>query len=259
MNTIDRRRRIGPPNAVPLYFPAQPSKVVEKSSKDEKLFIQVNNIPTATGSSFIQSGNNILLASVYGPRPSFKRTFNDKAVLKVTFHSSPFLTTRNDPYNNNFNARKSETEVDPDFQIIDSVVLSTLETACANLIVLDQYPKSNIEIFVNLINTDNKTTFIQLLPLIHNSVNLALVDSGIALKNFPTACVTKDNVFINSIHSNVYSSDFEKDLENEELLALYVPKLNIDNETHLKDCFKEAIKDTRELRAELSQFFFQKL
>lgn len=242
MSVIDRRRRLGPPNVVPLTFPTPEVNEVEPSQK-ENLFIKLSNIPTSTGSSFIQSGNNIVLSSVYGPRPSFKRTFNSKAVVKITFYASPFLSTIN-----NVN---ETTEADPEYQVIESTVLSTLETACANMILLERYPKSTVDIFVNLINTDHRTKFIDLLSLIHNSVNMALIDSGIALKNFPTACVFENSIFINSIHSNVYNEDVETDLENEEILALYIPH---SSNANLNKSLNSAIRKLRELRAELNQF-----
>lgn len=265
---IDRRRRTGPSNATPLYFP--PCEITEKKSivTDNKLFAQLSNIPTATGSSFIQSGNNILLASVYGPRPSFKKAFNSKAVVKITFHSSPFLLTRQSMNNFSLNKVSENIVVDPEYLISDSIILSTLETACNNLIILDNYPKSSIDIFVNLINTDNKTKFIELLPLIHNAVNLALVDSGIAIKNFPAAAVSSKNIFVNSIHSSTYSSNNDDDLNNEDLLTFYIPKYednnnNNDNDGIYEDdlliSFKEAIKTAKELRSELSQLCIDQL
>lgn len=267
MSITDRRRRLGPSTAIPLYFPSIQDDTIIKDGelelkekhetvKNNKLFIQMSNIPTATGSSFLQSGNNLILASVYGPRPSFKRTFNSKAVLKINFHTSPFLSSRITNNNNNTNL---QSNIEPKYQIIDSVISSTLETACANLILLDQYPKSTIDIFVNLINTDNSTTFIQLLALIHNAVNIALVDSGIAIKNFPTAVVSNENIFINSIHSNIYNSDQNLDIQNEELLTFYIQKLESDNGDDIQASFNNAITDARLLRGELSQFCYNKL
>lgn len=248
MNTIDRRRRLGPSNAISLNFPID-STIQDTSSstlEQDKLFIQLSNIPTSTGSSFIQSGNNILLSSVYGPRPSFKRTFNSQAVVKISFHSSSYLLTNQD-------------DIDSEYKIIESVILSTLETSCSNLILLDNYPKSTIDIFINLINIDYKTKFLNILSLIHNSVNLALIDSGIALKNFPTSIVTNDNIFINSIHSNVYNLDSTEDLQNEELLTFYIPKLPDDGLINIEDSFNNAIVNVRSLRSELSQFCSTKL
>lgn len=248
MSGVDRRRRLGPSNATPLSFPMDSVVRDTTSSTDEqdKLFIQLSNIPTATGSSFIQSGNNILLSSIYGPRPSFKRTFNSQAVVKISFHSSSYLVTNQD-------------DIDPEYRIIESVILSTLETSCSNLILLNNYPKSTIDIFINLINIDYKTKFLNILSLIHNSVNLALIDSGIAIKNFPTSVVTNDTVFINSIHSNVYNSDSTEDLQNEELLTFYIPKLSDDGSIDIKDSFNNAILNVRSLRSELSQFCATKL
>lgn len=260
MNVIDRRRRLGPATAIPLNFPStgvKPSQETEK--RDRKLFIQLSNIPTATGSSFIQSGNNLLLASVYGPRPSFKRTFNSKAVLKITFHSSPFLSSSQTTSNDSNSNSSSKAHVDDEFQIVNSVISSTLETACSNLIFLDKYPKSTIDIFVNLISTDTTTKFIELLPLIHNAVNLALVDSGIAIKGFPSAVISDDKIFINSIHSDTYDQDQQADVENEELLTFYIPKLQGDNEQTFKLSLFNAISQSRSLRSELSQFCCEKL
>lgn len=263
MNVIDRRRRLGPSDAIPLTFSSKKITSSESSSKNEKkLFIQLSNIPTATGSAFIQSGNNLLLASIYGPRPSFKRAFNSKALLKITFHSSPFLssTQDNDNSGNSGSSRgQSKITVEEDFQIINSVISSTLETACSNLILLDHYPKSTIDIFVNLISTDSSTKFIELLPIIHNAVNLALIDSGIAVKNFPSAVVSDDGVFINSVHSDTYTQDQRADLENEELLTFYIPKLKSDNEQDFRLSLSNAIEKSRALRSELSQFCYSKL
>lgn len=244
MSAIDRRRRLGPANAIPLEF--SPIIKTEESKttaleKKEKLFVEISNIPTATGSSFIQSSSTLLLASVYGPRPSFKRTFNPNAVVKINFHKSPYLS------------KTSENK------IIESVIISTLETSILNLINLQQYPKSTIDIFVNLINIDENITFIELLKLIHNSVNLAIIDSGISIKNFPTAGIS-DNVFVNCIHSSTYDSDKFKDLANENLLAFYIPKIeeDFDNEK-IQLYLDNAIGDAKSLRNELQQFCYNKL
>lgn len=273
MNVIDRRRRLGPSTAIPLKFPSvdeTPDSKQDSTNNEsqERLFIKLSNIPTATGSSYIQSGNNILLASVYGPRPSFKRTFNNKAVLKITFQSSPFLSTSNSEYNNNNsnnnnnNNKTNDINIDPEYNIVNSVILSTLETACSNLILLDQYPKSTIDIFINLINTDSSTKFIELLSLIHNAVNLALIDSGMSIKNFPSS-VVNNGIFINSIHSDTYTDKENEDLENEELLTFYIPKSsNTDNnlfDVNFQNSLSDTIKKSRELRAELSQFCFSSL
>mgnify|MGYP003365230354 CR=1 FL=1 len=260
MNAIDRRRRLGPATAIPLTFPSAEVKLSQETEKkDSKLFIQLSNIPTATGSSFIQSGNNLLLASVYGPRPSFKRTFNSKAVLKITFHSSPFLSSSQATGNDSNNSSSGKKHVGDEFQIVNSVISSTLETACSNLILLDNYPKSTIDIFVNLISTDTATKFTELLPLIHNAVNLALVDSGIAIKGFPSAIISENNIFINSIHSDTYDQDQHEDLENEELLTFYIPHLPSNDEKEFKLLLSDAIGQSRSLRSELSQFCCDKL
>lgn len=245
--SVDRRRRLGPSTAIPLKFaPLEANNDNELNNEDkqsDKLFIQLSNIPTASGSSFIQSSSTLILSSVYGPRPSFKKTFNSNAIVKINFSKSNFL-------------------IDDSNKIIESVILSTLETSILNLINLKEYPKSTIDIFVNLINYDNSISFLQLLKLIHNSVNLAIIDSGISIINFPTAGIS-NNTFVNCIHSDNYNSNNQLDIKNESLLSLYISNKETATETdNIKDFqndLNNAINDAKSLRTELSQFCFNKL
>lgn len=223
MNTVDRRRRLPPTTSFALKFDTQESdNDVETTNKPNAspLFIQLSPIPTAIGSSHLQSGQTIISCSVYAPRPSFTKTFESQAQVKITVHSTPFINIT-----------------------FESSIYSTLETSLNNLILLENYPKSNIDIFVNVLSLGDCSN-IELLALIHNATNLAIVDSGIGIKNMPACGISKSgNCLVNCIHSKVFSQN--DDETNEELLVLHSISGNLDD-------LQSAINDARSLRSEFA-------
>lgn len=240
MNVVDRRRRLPPSSAFPLVFQTEQQSSEEETTPKESpnLAINLSHIPTAIGSCYIQNSQNIISVSVYGPRPSFTKEFNSQANLNISIHSNPFINLDN--------------------VINKSTISSTTLTAFSNLILLDRYPKSNIDIFINIISIDSNISEINLLALIHNTVNLAVIDSGIAIKNTPACGVFNSNgskILVNSIHSNDYSNDSIDNTQNEEILLLYCPTLDADFSSSLNS----ALIDAKNLRSEFSKFLLDSL
>lgn len=242
MNIVDRRRKLPPSSAFPLIFdinkPENDNGEITQVTESPTLSINLSHIPTAIGSCYLQNKQNIISVSIYGPRPSFTKEFNSQANLNISIHSNPFINLDN--------------------IINTSTINSTCQTAFSNLILLGNYPKSNIDIFINIISIDSNVSEINLLSLIHNATNLALSDSGIAIKNTP-ACGTfisnGSKILVNSIHSNNYSNDSIENTENEEILLLYCPKLDTDFTSSLNS----ALIDARNLRFEFSNFLLNSL
>lgn len=242
MNVVDRRRRLPPSSSFPLVFDKDTDvngpNPVEKRPETADLRINLSHIPTAIGSCYLQNAQNVVSVAVYGPRPSFTKEFNAQANLNISINANPFLSL--------------------DSIVNASTIDSTTHTAFSNLILLDRYPKSNIDVFVNVLSVDSNVSEITLLALIHNAINLAVVDSGIAIKNTPACGVFTANgskILVNSIHSNNYTNDTIENTANEEILALYCPSLDTDFDATLS----AALVDARNLRSEFSQFLLNSL
>lgn len=232
MNVIDRRRNLGPSNAQRLKFDIQD---VDERTPSLPYFIRTGTVKDANGSSYIENDVGIVQSSVFGPRPNFTKSFNTQASLRITLKLANFVTLDI--------LDKSLTE-----KQLTSIVQSFVTSNCANLLLLDNYPKSSIEVFVDLISLSG-SSLVSLLASVQNSVNVALMDSGLNLKAVP-ACgyLNQDDgeLLVNCCHGDNY------DANGEEILGLYSTFNDYDNfDSKLDEC----IEDAKKLRVELNNFF----
>ncbi|RKX97137.1 MAG: exosome complex exonuclease Rrp41, partial [Spirochaetes bacterium] len=108
------------------------------------LVIKVGVIKEADGSALVSLGKTTAIAAVYGPRTMFPRhmQISDRAVLKTYYNMIPFST---------------EERVKPGpsrrSQEISKVTRHALEPA----IFLEEFPKSIIEVFIDIIEADAGT------------------------------------------------------------------------------------------------------
>ncbi|CCH45700.1 Polyribonucleotide nucleotidyltransferase [Wickerhamomyces ciferrii] len=168
--TIDRRRLLGPANAKPLVFAPLPEEYQQKlqidASKEDDIesqitrtFIKSGLITNANGSSFLELDGNIVSISVYGPRP-IRGSFVEKTTLSVNLEDNTGLF--NDLLNKKF------------CQYIENNFLSVIN--------LSKYPKSGIDIFINIISVqDIDQLYLKLLSLVSDATTLAIIDAGIEI------------------------------------------------------------------------------
>ncbi len=206
-NTIDRRRLLGPPNAKPLIFAPlsekdQQKTLIDKTKEDDieaqisRTFIKTGLITNANGSSFIEVDGNIISVSVYGPRP-IRGSFVEKTTLSVHLEDSTDLFS----------------------DLLNKKFCNYIENNFLSVINLSKYPKSGIDIFINIISVqDAEKLYLKTLSLVSDATTLALVNAGIEIIDLVVSGFDLDN---NSVLSFIKTneivgllSESEDSLEN---------------------------------------------
>ncbi|KAH7817061.1 putative Exosome complex exonuclease RRP41 [Monocercomonoides exilis] len=127
--------------------------------------------PSFDGSAVYTQGTTKILATVSGPKSSKLRSFEcrDKASVNTSFFMSPFSSLD----------RKITGRYDKRSKEIGIAVNHVLESA----ILLEQMPRSVIEVNITSLEDDGATRCACI-----NAAMLALVDAGVPLRGFVTAC-----------------------------------------------------------------------
>jgi exosome complex component RRP41 len=167
------------------------------------IIIETGVIPNADGSSYVEMGKNKIIAGVYGPREMHPKRFSkpNKGVLRVRYHMSPFSV---DPRRSPAPSRR-DTE-------IGMVLTDALEPA----LFLERYPRSVIDVFVEIIQADGGTRCASI-----NAAAVALVDAGIPMKDLVAACAAGkiDGKIILDL------GDYEDKKGEADVPVAYMPKL----------------------------------
>ena len=124
------------------------------------------------GSSYLQIGNTKVMTMVHGPiEPKNKSNIaQDKASLTVNVNVPSFSFFNTSSKRVNRNSKKMQ-----ELQL-------SLINIFKDLIILQNYPRTQIIINTIILNQDGS-----LIPSIINSINLALIDSGIEMYNYITS------------------------------------------------------------------------
>lgn len=254
MNSIDRRRNLGPANAQSLNFDTEDIVQDDSSNVDTnvinetpKIFIKSGTVHSANGSSYIESDGTIISAMVYGPRPKFNKGFNAQASVRVTLNTKNFV---------NLEEIKTGTEdsvSDLSERQIISTIQSTLTDSCLKLVLLKNYPKSAIEIFVDILMLNESHSLTLLLSIIQNATNIALLNSGLNLRSVPACGYIYDEgneLSINCCHGFYYDTD--NDEQGEEILCLYSG--SIKNPICFGKSVQKCMLQAKEVRQEMNRF-----
>ncbi len=157
----------------------KPEKLIDKKGlrldgrKPEELRpvkLEVDVIPNADGSAYIEHGKNKILAAVYGPREVHPKhlSLQDRTVLKCRYHMAPFsVQERKSP-------APSRREIE-----LSKVIKESLEPA----VFLEYYPRTMVDVFVEVLQADGGTRCASI-----TAAALALADSGIPMKDLVVAC-----------------------------------------------------------------------
>ncbi|KAM0752520.1 mRNA transport regulator 3 [Meredithblackwellia eburnea MCA 4105] len=154
MNTVsDRRRFNAPEGAQPLQFSQQQitiSPAPQTTRNDGRawghvrpIFIKTGLVSEASGSAYIETGSTKLVCAVYGPKPTPPSVpFSSKAKLNVDVKFAPFSS----------GTRRFVPGKDT-----ESPELSTaLHQAILPSLILHQLPKSQIDLFVTILESDGR-------------------------------------------------------------------------------------------------------
>jgi exosome complex component RRP41 len=181
--------------------------------------MKVGVIEQADGSAMVTMGRTIAIAAIYGPREMHPKRMqkSEKAFLKTIYRMVPFSTT--DRCRPGPNRRSNE---------ISMVIREALEPA----IFMDEYPKTGIYLFIDIIQADAGTRTAAI-----NAASLALADAGIPMRDLVTSAA-----------AGKIGSDYFLDLEYKEeeetaadLPIAYMPRikkltlLQMDGDLPVKD------------------------
>jgi exosome complex component RRP41 len=127
-------------------------------------------LKNAAGSSFIEWGNNKIMAAVNGPREALPKHTQDpdKAVIKCRYSMSPFSSI--EEHGSSRPSRRS--------QEISKVIREVFE----NVAMLDYFPGGEIEIFVEVLQSDGGTRAAGI-----TAASVAMADAGIPMRDLPYA------------------------------------------------------------------------
>ncbi|MFH1229325.1 MAG: exosome complex exonuclease Rrp41 [Candidatus Aenigmatarchaeota archaeon] len=131
---------------------------------------EVGVLKRAEGSATFDFGDTHSLAAVYGPRTMHPRHMQNpqKAVLKCRYSMAPFSTNERIRPGN---SRRS-TEIS-----------KVINEALSNVVFFDDYPKTSIDVFIEILQADASTRCAGL-----NAASLALVEAGIPIKDMISSC-----------------------------------------------------------------------
>ncbi|MGC8676341.1 MAG: exosome complex exonuclease Rrp41 [Candidatus Micrarchaeia archaeon] len=134
------------------------------------LKIQAGVIKNATGSAYAEWGENKVLAAVYGPKEVFPKHFADpeKAIIKCRYSMAPFSSVEE---HGRVGPNRRATE-------ISKVTKEVFE----NVIMLEQFPSTEIDIFIEILQSDGGTRAAGI-----TTASVALANSGIPMRDMPYA------------------------------------------------------------------------
>ncbi|GAA5847479.1 hypothetical protein JCM9279_000502 [Rhodotorula babjevae] len=185
MQAQDRRRFTAPEGASPLRFsdsPATPAASTSSSSSPRAdgrqpgqvrpVFLQPGLVSEAAGSAYIEAGRTKVLCAVYGPKPTPPSApFNAKARLNVEVKFAPFAS----------GVRRFVPGKDTEA----TALASTLQQALVPAILLEHMPKSQIDLFVTVLESDGWDGD---LSIGVTAASTALAEAGIPMRGLVTGC-----------------------------------------------------------------------
>jgi len=166
--------------------------------------IESGVIPNADGSAYIEMGRNKIIAGVYGPREMHPKRFSkpNMGILRCRYHMAPFSV---DPRRSPAPSRRD--------QEISMVITDAIEPA----LFLERYPRSVIDVFVEIIEADGGTRCASI-----NAAAVALADAGIPMKDLVSSCAAgkyEGNLILDL-------GDYEDKKGESDLPVAYLPKID---------------------------------
>jgi len=132
--------------------------------------IVVGPLHRADGSCYIEHGKNKVMAAVYGPREVHPKHLQEvtHAIVRYRYNMAPFSV-------------EDRKRPGPDRRSIEISKVS--REALESVILKEYFPRSTIDIFVEILQADAGTRVAAL-----NAASVALADAGIPMKGLVSAC-----------------------------------------------------------------------
>jgi exosome complex component RRP41 len=131
---------------------------------------EVGVLKRAEGSAIFKFGDTYALAAVFGPRTMHPRHMQDpqKAILRCRYAMAPFSTSE---------------RIRPGVSRRSVEISKVLNDALSNVVFFEDYPKTGIDVFVEILQADASTRCAGL-----NAASLALVEAGVPIKDMISSC-----------------------------------------------------------------------
>lgn len=142
-----------------------------RADEIRKITTKIGDFRSASGSAYIEHGNTKVLCCVYGPHDVSTRAhaLHDRALINCEYSMATFSTTD----------RKTRSKGDKKSVEIGLLLSQTFETAIMGTL----YPRGQIDIFIQVLQADGGNLLASI-----NATTLALIDAGIAMKDYVCAC-----------------------------------------------------------------------
>lgn len=263
----DRRRLLGPSNTIipnintatlPEFSDSE--KVENRLNDIRNFFLKTGTIENANGSAYLEVGSTIIQASIFGPRP-IHGSFVNRAALSVECKFLPYISqpgdityNTQDTFNNNSNGF-GRTELTN----IEQKISSYLETALLPSIILEKYPKSTIDISINIFSIDNSSSILNLINWVVNCSSLALVDASIEVKDIVTSGqvkLTSNNLLIDPTSSEPGIDGLISfmNLRNDEIVGIWLDGDDNLDETSIEKIINGCKQMSKRVRANINSF-----
>lgn len=189
----DRRRVLGPIDSVNVTYETTSSLLgdVREDARTRgpadirPIFLKSGLVVNASGSCYYEAGDIQLQCTVHGPRP-IRGSFTNRAAFNVEVKLAPFIV---DPTNAELlqkgqgqgpsSARPNGTSV------LEREMAAFIQNSLGPAILLDAYPKSTIDLFVNIIGCGQSSKSLYAAGV--NAASVALIEANIALRDIVTA------------------------------------------------------------------------
>src|SRR5579875_808413 len=165
---------------------------------------EVRVLKNADGSAIFELGNTKVIAAVYGPRELHSKHMASsyESLVRVRYHMVPFSTK--DRKSQPFTRREIE-------------ISKVLKEALSASIRRELFPRSTIDIYIEVLNADGSTRVASL-----NAASLALADAGVFMYDLIAA------VSVGKINGQlvVDLNEYEDQNSDSDIPIAFMPSLN---------------------------------
>lgn len=165
-------------SSVPFFSHKQPQQVLEEGVRLDgrgyeefrAVFLNTGAISQASGSAYAEFNKTKVMAAVYGPRPSDRKTsFSEQGRLQCDVRLATFATRQ----------RSKGLAQSADERDISAVVQAALEAAVQR----HTFPKSNVDVYCLVLESGGADAAVAI-----TAASLAIADAGIEMYDLVSAC-----------------------------------------------------------------------
>ncbi|KAL3153408.1 hypothetical protein ABBQ38_011746 [Trebouxia sp. C0009 RCD-2024] len=165
-------------DTVPFFARPPPQQALEEGARLDgrgfeqfrTVFLNTGAISQATGSAYAEFSKTKVMAAVYGPRPSDRKTsFSEEGRLQCDVKFATFATRQ----------RSKSFAQSPDEREVSGNVQAALQSAVQR----HSFPKSNVDVYCMVLESGGSDVAVAI-----TAASLALADAGIEMYDLVSAC-----------------------------------------------------------------------